>query len=211
VSKWRGSSKGSIGGSLDELGFKLAAPADLGRPGYNPALHLKLYVFDYLNRIQSSPAPRARVPAQSRGHVAARTARSRPQDDCRFPQGQRRSDHKGMCSVRRALPPDGPTGERERCDAVVKFLSRFFDGFELRSVDRGESRCGPFLPLTPIGAAAVTLIPTPATQLERYTTLRRRASVLPGLAAAFAKLPAKTAILGTVAPGWCRPPRPSPN
>ena len=39
---------------LDELGFKLAAPADLGRPGYNPALHLKLYVYGYLNRIQSS-------------------------------------------------------------------------------------------------------------------------------------------------------------
>ena len=39
---------------LDELGFKLAAPADLGRPGYNPALHLKLYIYGYLNRIQSS-------------------------------------------------------------------------------------------------------------------------------------------------------------
>ena len=39
---------------LEELGFKLAAPADLGRPGYNPALHLKLYIYGYLNRIQSS-------------------------------------------------------------------------------------------------------------------------------------------------------------
>jgi transposase len=39
---------------LDELGFKLAAPADLGRPGYNPALHLKLYIYGYLHRIQSS-------------------------------------------------------------------------------------------------------------------------------------------------------------
>jgi transposase len=39
---------------LDELGFKMAQPADLGRPGYNPALHLKLYIYGYLNRIQSS-------------------------------------------------------------------------------------------------------------------------------------------------------------
>src|SRR3990170_1872150 len=39
---------------LDELGFKMAEPADLGRPGYNPALHLKLYIYGYLNRIQSS-------------------------------------------------------------------------------------------------------------------------------------------------------------
>ena len=39
---------------LDELSFKLAAPADLGGPGYNPALHLKLSIYCYLNRIQSS-------------------------------------------------------------------------------------------------------------------------------------------------------------
>jgi transposase len=39
---------------LDELGFKMAEPADLGRPGYNPALHLKLYIYGYLHRIQSS-------------------------------------------------------------------------------------------------------------------------------------------------------------
>ena len=39
---------------LDELDFKLAVPADLGRPGYNPTLHLKLYIYGYLNRIQSS-------------------------------------------------------------------------------------------------------------------------------------------------------------
>ena len=39
---------------LDELGFKMAEPAELGRPGYNPALHLKLYIYGYLHRIQSS-------------------------------------------------------------------------------------------------------------------------------------------------------------
>jgi transposase len=39
---------------LDELGFKMVEPADIGRPGYNPALHLKLYIYGYLNRIQSS-------------------------------------------------------------------------------------------------------------------------------------------------------------
>jgi len=39
---------------LDQLGFKMAEPGDLGRPGYNPALHLKLYIYGYLNRIQSS-------------------------------------------------------------------------------------------------------------------------------------------------------------
>jgi transposase len=32
----------------------MTEPADIGRPGYNPALHLKLYIYGYLNRIQSS-------------------------------------------------------------------------------------------------------------------------------------------------------------
>lgn len=39
---------------LDDMGFKMAEPADIGRPGYSPALHLKLYIYGYLNRIQSS-------------------------------------------------------------------------------------------------------------------------------------------------------------
>ncbi len=39
---------------LDELGFKSAEPADIGRPGYDPRLNLNLYIYGYLNRIQSS-------------------------------------------------------------------------------------------------------------------------------------------------------------
>ena len=38
---------------LSGLGFKTTA-ADTGRPGYHPALMLKLYIYGYLNRIQSS-------------------------------------------------------------------------------------------------------------------------------------------------------------
>ena len=36
------------------LGFERAQPAETGRPGYHPATLLKLYVYGYLNRIQSS-------------------------------------------------------------------------------------------------------------------------------------------------------------
>ena len=39
---------------LRQLGFDGAAPAATGRPGYHPAVLLKLYVYGYLNRIQSS-------------------------------------------------------------------------------------------------------------------------------------------------------------
>lgn len=38
---------------LSGLGFKVV-PEATGRPGYNPAIMLKLYIYGYLNRIQSS-------------------------------------------------------------------------------------------------------------------------------------------------------------
>ena len=40
--------------NLKRLGFKRAEPSVTGRPGYHPATMLKLYVYGYMNRIQSS-------------------------------------------------------------------------------------------------------------------------------------------------------------
>src|SRR5205823_13948973 len=39
---------------LDALGFVGVDPAATGRPAYHPAMLLKLYIYGYLNRIQSS-------------------------------------------------------------------------------------------------------------------------------------------------------------
>jgi len=39
---------------MKELGFDGAVPADTGRPGYHPSTVLKIYIYGYLNRIQSS-------------------------------------------------------------------------------------------------------------------------------------------------------------
>ena len=39
---------------LQALGFVGADPAATGRPGYHPAVLLKLYIYGYLNRIPSS-------------------------------------------------------------------------------------------------------------------------------------------------------------
>jgi transposase len=39
---------------LVNLGFEGAIPADTGRPAYHPAILLKIYIYGYLNRIQSS-------------------------------------------------------------------------------------------------------------------------------------------------------------
>ena len=39
---------------LVELGFDGVEPAATGRPSYHPSTHLKLYIYGYLNRVQSS-------------------------------------------------------------------------------------------------------------------------------------------------------------
>jgi len=39
---------------LGRLGFERAQPAQTGRPAYHPATLLKIYIYGYLNRVQSS-------------------------------------------------------------------------------------------------------------------------------------------------------------
>ena len=39
---------------LAELGFEGTEPAESGRPSYHPSALLKLYIYGYLNRVQSS-------------------------------------------------------------------------------------------------------------------------------------------------------------
>src|SRR5690606_820163 len=39
---------------LDDLGFSGVNPAVTGRPSYHPSTMLKIYIYGYLNRIQSS-------------------------------------------------------------------------------------------------------------------------------------------------------------
>jgi transposase len=39
---------------LKALGFAGAEPSETGRPGYQPAVMLKIYIYGYLNRIHSS-------------------------------------------------------------------------------------------------------------------------------------------------------------
>ena len=40
--------------NLAKLGFDGVIPAETGRPAYHPAILLKIYIYSYLNRIQSS-------------------------------------------------------------------------------------------------------------------------------------------------------------
>jgi transposase len=55
---------------LSRLGFDGVAPETTGRPSYHPAVLLKLYIYGYLNRVQSSrrlerEAGRSPKPTQS--------------------------------------------------------------------------------------------------------------------------------------------------
>ena len=44
----------AVGPDLGELGFDGVEPAATGRPSYHPSILLKLYIYGYLNRVQSS-------------------------------------------------------------------------------------------------------------------------------------------------------------
>ena len=61
---------------LATLGFEGVTPADTGRPAYHPADLLKLYIYGYLNRIQSSR--RLEREAQSNIELMWLTGRNRP-------------------------------------------------------------------------------------------------------------------------------------
>ncbi|KPW43947.1 Transposase [Pseudomonas amygdali pv. mellea] len=54
---------------LINLGFDDAVPADTGRPAYHTKVLLKIYIYAYLNRIQSIPTPGARSSTQCRADV----------------------------------------------------------------------------------------------------------------------------------------------
>ena len=40
--------------NLKDIGFEIVDPAGIGRPGYHASIHLKLYIYGYLYRVQSS-------------------------------------------------------------------------------------------------------------------------------------------------------------
>lgn len=65
---------------LRVLGFSKAQARQTGRPSYDPADLLKLYLYGYFQRIRSSPAAGGRVPAQCRSDVAVGTPGSGLQD-----------------------------------------------------------------------------------------------------------------------------------
>src|SRR5712671_6785214 len=71
---------------LGALDFGGVDPKATGRPSYHPSILLKLYVYGYLNRVQSSRRLEREAGRKCGGHVVDGTPCSRSQDDRRFPQ-----------------------------------------------------------------------------------------------------------------------------
>jgi transposase len=81
---------------LVELGFRGVEPQATGRPAYHPATLLKIYIYGYLNRVQSS----RRLERECQRNIELvwlnRPANAGFQNDSRFPQGQWRGHPQGL-------------------------------------------------------------------------------------------------------------------
>jgi len=75
--------------NFGDLGFDGVDPAATGRPAYHPSPMLKLYIYGYLNRVQSSRRLEREAGRNLEVDVANGTARSGSQNHRRFPQRQR--------------------------------------------------------------------------------------------------------------------------
>ncbi|VVN79496.1 IS1182 family transposase ISPmo1 [Pseudomonas fluorescens] len=77
---------------LVKLGFEGAVPADTGRPAYHPAVLLKIYIYGYLNRIQSS----LRLGREARRHVELMWLAGRLMPDLKTIANSRKDNSKAI-------------------------------------------------------------------------------------------------------------------
>ena len=116
---------------LRKLSFERADPAATGRPGYSPATLLKIYVYGYLNRVQSSR--RLETEAQRNLELIWLTGRLAP-------------DFKTIADFRR----DNGEAIRKVCKEFVLLCRRMklftdgivaIDGSKFKAVSRVSSTC----------------------------------------------------------------------
>ncbi len=133
---------------LGGLGFDRVEPLATGRPAYHPADMLKLYIYGYLNRVQSS----RRLEREAGRNVEVMWLVGRLVPDHKtiadFGQGQWRSDPQGLRPVRGAMPPARAVRRGERGDRWQQIQGGQQPGQELHArqdgtphgADRGERR-----------------------------------------------------------------------
>ncbi len=77
---------------MRELGFKGVVPKDTGRPNYHPAMLLKLYLYGYLNHIQSS----RRLEREANPNIELRWLTQRLAPDFTTIAGFRKNNNEGI-------------------------------------------------------------------------------------------------------------------
>ena len=100
---------------LGEFGFAGVEPAETGRPAYHPSVLLKLYIYGYLNRVQSS----RRLESEAGRNIEVMWLLGRLVPDHKTVADFRKdSGHaiRKVCALRGTLPGDGPACDGERCD-----------------------------------------------------------------------------------------------
>ena len=85
---------------LDALGFVGVDPAATGQPAYHPAVLLKLYIYGYLNRIQSS----RRLEREAQRNVEVMWLTRRLMPDFKTIANFRKDNGRAIRNVCRALP-----------------------------------------------------------------------------------------------------------
>jgi transposase len=93
---------------LGKLGFEGVEPAATGRPAYHPAVLLKLYIYGYLNRIQSSR--RLEREAQRNLELMWLTGRLMPdfKTIANFRKDNGKAIRRGVSAICGAVPGAGP-------------------------------------------------------------------------------------------------------
>jgi len=86
---------------LIELGFKGVVPQDTGRPNYHPAMLLKLHLYGYLNRIQSS----RRLEREANRNIELMWLTERLAPDFKTIADYRKNNGEGMSNLHRFMPP----------------------------------------------------------------------------------------------------------
>ena len=101
---------------LGALGFEGGHPAATGRPAYHPSTLLKIYLYGYLNRIQSS----RRLEREAQRNIELMWLTGRLSPDFKTIANFRRDNgpghQSGVRSVHRALPPAPPVHQGDRGD-----------------------------------------------------------------------------------------------
>ena len=80
---------------LGQLGFEGVDPAATGRPAYQPATLLKIYIYGYLNRIQSS----RRLEKEAQRNVELMWLTGRLTPDFKTIADFRKDNGKAICKV----------------------------------------------------------------------------------------------------------------